>query len=421
MSISITSIAVAGDEIAIEFWHNRAEGANYDVLLSSVDAFNTTIGAENGIHVNETYIGSYNAIIKALETAVAEGNPIPQVIVAGNSHVGYLLDRNLLIDMQSFADATSFNRNNLYSPFLQIYGNENSSLYSLPYIRSVPLFYYNKTMADAKGLTPSNSIGNGMEGFCKGLHEINSVSGEVDIYGFEMVNDFSFYQVANIYQLGSQIVNEDGTASPALEDGTISKILSDWQSWINEGWCRTYDEKSATNAMINRFYNGEVASFVSSSGSLSNVLANADFEVGVLPYISYGPAVSQIGGGNLCLVGNTNIEEQISASWTFVEFLMNDEMVVANAIGSGYLPITISSGKDTSMSEFWSKNPLYKVAFSQLGTARCQEVPYFSFMNDLYNIYTKAVHELILHRNITVEQAIEMIEEQTFSLLSTGM
>lgn len=59
--------------------------------------------------------------------------------------------------MAPYAAKTGFDFSVFFESLLDVPGNENGQIRSLPYVRSTPVFYYNKTMADAKGLeSPRN-------------------------------------------------------------------------------------------------------------------------------------------------------------------------------------------------------------------------------------------------------------------------
>ena len=50
--LALTGVATAQTEpITVQFWHTRGSGANYDVVLASVDAFNATVGKGKNIVV----------------------------------------------------------------------------------------------------------------------------------------------------------------------------------------------------------------------------------------------------------------------------------------------------------------------------------------------------------------------------------
>ena len=241
----------------------------------------------------------------------------------------------------------SFDVSNLMDCFMQIYGNTDGQLHSLPYIRSTPLFYYNKTMADAKGLTiSSNPTIDEMVEFCKGLYEVDE-NGEVLVYGLEIVSDFGYFQAANLQQLGSALLADDGMSAPSLEDGTMLKVLTDWRSWVDEGWCRSFDATNAGDTMQQLFFQNKLGGFFNSSAGMRSITENcaeAGIELGVTYYPTYDAEkpVAEIGGGQIGIVGQGNSEEQIAAAWEFVQYLMSDEQITLTSKTTGYLPTTKS-------------------------------------------------------------------------------
>lgn len=401
-----------GDPITIQFWHTRGSGANYEVVKYSVDTFNETVGKEKGIVVEEVYIGDYNEILPKTQLAIQSGES-PQVVVSGNTFVSYLLEDEVLADMAPLAASTGWDTANLLQPFQEIKGNTDGTLYSLPYVRSTPMFYYNKTMADAKGLTPPTTVDEMVE-FCKALWEKDD-AGNTTVYGMLITNDFGYLNACHLYQLGSALLSEDGTSSPALEDGTMLKVLSDWRSWVDEGWCSPYDATNAGTVMLEMFAQQKLAAMLTSSGSLASVTKNAaeaGFEVGVCQYPTYDveKRIAEIGGGNICIISEGNTDEQIAASWEFVQYLMSDEMVTYNTMMTGYVPTTYSVADYEGMQQFWEENPLFKVAYDQVKTGRCQEQPYSPYLQDFIQCCWDAVSLLIQDQSITAEEAVEHIK-----------
>lgn len=401
-----------GDPIIVNFWHTRGSGANYEVVQHSVNTFNETIGKEKNIQVVETFIGNYNEILPKTQLAIQSGES-PQVVVSGNTFVSYLMEDEVLADMAPLAAATGWDPSNLLQPFQEINGNTNGTLYSLPYVRSTPMFYYNKTMADAKGLTPPTTIDEMVE-FCRALWQKDD-AGNTTVYGMLITNDFGYLNACNLYQLGSAFLADDGMSCPALEDGTMLKVLSDWRSWIDEGWCSPYDATNAGTVMGEMFAQQKLAAMLTSSGSLASTLANAKeagFEVGVCQYPTYDAdkRIAEIGGGNICIVSEGNTDEQIAASWEFVQYLMSDEMVTYNTTKTGYVPTTYSVADYEGMQAFWAENPLFKVAYDQVKTGRCQENPYSPYLQDFTQCCWDAVSLLIQDQSITAEEAVEHIK-----------
>lgn len=271
MLISAASTALAyspEDPITIPFWHTRGSSANYEVLKASVDAFNETVGKEKGIIVEEIYQGNYNTNVTKIQLGSQSGD-IPVIAVTSSAHTAMLLDDNLTADMAPYMAETGFDLNNLLNVFLNVPAIHDGEVHTLPYVRSTPVFYYNKTMADAKGLTAPKTIAD-METFCKALHTVNAATGEVDTWGFLMLEDTSFIQGGLLWSTGSPLVAEGGT-SPALENKSLLRLFSDWRRWVDEGWCKPYAPTNASAECTELFYRGKLAAFIASCGSLGNI------------------------------------------------------------------------------------------------------------------------------------------------------
>lgn len=415
MALTMLSFAAAesADVITVNFWHTRGSGANLECTEYAVNLFNETIGKEKGIEVVQTYIGNYDEILTKtqLSANLEEG---PQVVMSERAYVPVLVDDGLVVDMLPFAERDGMDMDNFYDVFLKTYGMVDGQLMSLPYVRSTPCFFYNKGMADAKGLTAPTTIEE-MVDFCKALTVVNETTGETEVYGFELINDFGWFNQNMLYQMGSNMLSEDGMSCPALEDGTMLTMLAAWRQWVDDGWCRSFASTSAESEMKEMFYQGKLASFFASCGGMKNIVkysAENNIELGVAPLPTWNaerPA-SPVGGGNICIVKGINTDAQIEASWEFLKFLMSDEMVAYNAMNSGYLPCTKSAGESEAMQAFWAENPLWKIAYDQLPTA--QDLPYSIYRADITNACKSAASMLIQERSITAEEAVQQIADE---------
>ena len=153
-----SALAYSPEEpITITFWHTRGSGANQEVMKASVDAFNATVGKEKGIFVEEIYQGSYNDNVTKIQLGSQSGD-IPVVAVTSSAHTAILLDDELTADMAPYMAETGYDLNNLLDVYLNVPAIHDGEVHTLPQCRSTPVFYYNKTMADAKGLTAPTTI-----------------------------------------------------------------------------------------------------------------------------------------------------------------------------------------------------------------------------------------------------------------------
>lgn len=418
LACATVATAEASEPITIKFWHHRGSGTQYECVLNAVNGFNETIGKEKGIVVEESYIGDYVTLFSQIQLAVQSGEA-PNVVSAANTYTAYMLEDDYLVDMAPLAEADGYDiTGNLMDWLLEIGGNTDGEIHSLPYCRSTPLFYYNKAIAEELGIEIGEMITiDELVKFGEAAM-IKDENGEVTRYGFEIFNDFGYYNAAWIYQLGSEYMVEGG-GSPSLDDGTMLKVLTDWRDWVDAGWCRPFDVTNPGDVAQTMFVNGELASYMNSSAGLGNLLLAAEetgVEVGVAMFPTYDPEnhVAQIGGANIAIISADNSEEEILASWEFIKYIMSDEVVYFDATTSGYVPCTKSIAEYPEMVKFWEENPEFKVAYDQLNAyGRGQETPYVAAGQDFTQICWDNVSLLIQEKSITPEEAVENIKTES--------
>ncbi len=422
LSLCGSALAYSPEEpIHILFWHTRGSGAQQQTVDYQIDQFNATVGKEKGIEVEGVFMGGYADIMTKMQLASQSGGQ-PVVAVLGNTRVSIMVDDGIIEDMMPYAKRDGFDLSNFFDSMINVPGNDEEHLHSLPYIKSTPVLYYNKTLADAKGLTAPTSMEE-FEAFAKALHEVDE-NGEVKVWGFECVNDFTYYQGAFLWQIKQPLWDAEGK-SPALAGDGMLKILTDWHRWVDEGWCRPFDSTNASSTMTDLFYQGKLACFWNSCASMANVSKyskEAGFELGVanLPQYDMDNKVVPIGGGNIGLMKTFNTEEQLNAGWEFIKFLFTDEMVAYNAINSGYLPTTKSVANSEAMIAFWNENPNWKLPYDQVDWGIEQAYPYFEGNSELKTNIQGAVSLLIQEQSITPEEAVEQIKGENEHLFENG-
>jgi ABC-type glycerol-3-phosphate transport system substrate-binding protein len=156
LTLSLCGAAMADDQpIELLFWTTRASGAQATVVNHEVDTFNETIGKEKGIHITHEAQAGYPESWAAFSTA--SGSVAPDVVALGNTYIPYALDEGMLADVTGMEGADAL-RANLMDWVLDIAGNKDGELHSFPYIRSTPVLYYNKDIADELGITIPEQI-----------------------------------------------------------------------------------------------------------------------------------------------------------------------------------------------------------------------------------------------------------------------
>ena len=415
LAMSLCTVASAEEEKTIvTFWHHASGGALYDVVKDSVDTFNATIGAEKGIEVQETYVGSYHDILSKVQLSVTSGDQ-PTVAVSGLFQIAPQVEDGILADLRPFCEADGFDLSNFLDCFQEVYEADDGRVWAFPYVRSTPLFFYNKTLADEKGLTAPTTIEE-MEEFCKAFYTVDE-NGNTLVYGLEIPSQSFTYGTVSPAQLGSSYISADRKSSPCLEDGTLLKIFSDYRRWVDEGWCKPYDAQGGS-AMMERLFTGKLGAILNSSGGLISIetgMKEGGYEMGVapFPYYAEGKPFVSIGGGSISLIAEGNSEEEQQAGWEFIKFLMSDEMIYRNSVGTGYIPFTKSVAEYEPMIEYWEEHPYARVAYDQMEYGEAQEKGVIPQMTEYMNAGFEALDLLIQAQTITAEEAIEMMKTTT--------
>ena len=103
---------------------------------------------------------------------------------------------------------------------------------------------------------------------------------------------------------------------------------------------------------------GMTAMIVHSSGSLTGILEQADFEVGVMPIPGKGEGTyaSVPGGGNFYIMKGAPQEQQ-DAAWKFVEFISRPAYVADYSINTGYIANRASAYDTEAMQTYTAEVP----------------------------------------------------------------
>ncbi len=387
----------------IKLWHTRGSGKNLESMENAIKAFNEQ--NPYGIVVEGEHIGTYDETLAKVMTSVMGGDN-PVLIMASDDGIPTLAEKGQLADMAPYAQRDGFDMNNILKGH-SASAIHNGQIVSMPFVRSTPVFFYNKTVWGQMGFEAPKS-------FEELKEQCAAITAKTGKFGFGMWPDPGYYNEALLISLGgSGMVSPDGKSVSALHDGTMLKKLQEWRAWVDAGWCMPYDVTKAETTMKDEFYKGNVMSMFASSAGLTNMIkssAEAGFELGVANMTVYGGYGTATGGGNLCILKANNSEEQIAAAWEFIKFVMSDEQSVENAILTGYLPTTYTAAESPTMQNYYKENPLAKVAYEQSEYAL--ERVWSPYRSEWNTALRTAFSYLIQDKSMNAEQALEYLKTQ---------
>ena len=127
-------------------WKDQIEENNKE----RVQEFNETVGKEKGIEVTAEYQGSYTDLHSKLQSAFV-ANEEPAVSVMGITSIKTFADGGII---QPLTDLVAEEDIKDFYPGLMENCYVDNTLYGVPYLRSTPVLYYNKTLFKKAGLDP---------------------------------------------------------------------------------------------------------------------------------------------------------------------------------------------------------------------------------------------------------------------------
>ena len=391
-----------GDLIELEFWYSwQDKVAENNQELT--EKFNETVGKENNIRITAEYQGSYDELHTKLKSAFI-ANEQPAISVMEIASIKSFADAGMIEPLENYI---SDEKESNFLPGLMDNSYVDGKLYGVPYLRSTPIFYYNKTLFDQAGITSAPTNWEELASTSKQLESIG-------VKGFGFLNDiwhFEAYTQGN----GGNIVNADETEAIFNQEPAV-EVVEFLKEGIEKYNFKYYSGNNASDTRTTEIMNQKIGMWVDSTGSLNNTLDIAGqngYEIGTA-FIPCGKEYSvPTGGCNIVMTSKLTDEEKEAAA-LFINFMTEEEQVVYSHKKTGYLPTTISSTTHPEIEALYESTPQFKVAVDQLqyGHGRPMNKAY----GEAYNVYINALDQ-IFTTDVKVQDTLDKAAMEATKLL----
>ncbi|MCC8125870.1 MAG: extracellular solute-binding protein [Clostridiales bacterium] len=399
-----TAFATA-DEGAVEiaFWHSFSSGSNLEAIEKIISDFNEVY--EGQYKVVGTYQGGYADILSKLSVGFAAGE-CPVVSFIDSVDTPQLIVNDMVLNLSEYAAEKDpefdFGQ---YIPGLMNYGTgADGNYYALPCGRSTPLMYVNLDIV--KEATGTQEI---PKTRAELVTLLEAVRDNTDATPF-MCDMVCWYFANFLTSAGGHFLSADGESDYFAVDDAALNAFSFWENLADEGLYKAagVDGLSAWE----QFVNGDVAVLYQSTGTMTNIYNNAQFEVAV-DYLVADKCYSVATGGNNLILMNTASEEELAGGWEFIKYATSLEVNAYINEKTGYMLNNINSGSLESVQKLWEEKPQYKVAYDQLEYVDDQYVsPYFASLNqEIVALLTQMLQDGSLSAEEATEQLLLICEE----------
>lgn len=354
--------ATAEEPLELTMYFPVSVGGGPDALI---DALCQQYHEENpNVIVNPVYAGSYAETRTKVQAAIKAGNT-PDMAIMFSIDLYSLLAMDVIADMDSFCKTEEDKEwlNGFYEGFM-MNSRDGETTYGIPWQRSTIVLYYNKEAFAEAGLDPEHAPATWEELSEYAAKLTKTENGETR-YGIEIPSDGYAYwmlQTFCVQQDGFNLMNDTGT-EVYYNDARTAKALSYWKSLADDGsmpkgivaWATTPSD----------FIEGKTAMMYHTTGNLTSVKNNVDFDFGVAMLPANESFGSPTGGGNFYIFKGVS-EERQQAAFDFIQWMTEDERVAQWSIDTGYVATRPAAYETEVMKTYAAEFPYCLVARDQL-------------------------------------------------------
>ncbi len=307
------------------------------------------------ITVEPVFSGGYGDVQTAIQTTIDGGGEPPALAVMLATALYDLINADYIVPLDGYI-AGMEDGDAYLADFLPAFLDNSyydDQLWSIPFQRSAVVMYYNVDKFAEAGLEPPTS----WQTWAEAAQQLTTKEGDATNWGLQFPSGWPYWLFQPLaIGSGQNILEDDCTVvfdDPAVIEAVqfyidLSAVYGAMPPGVQSVWpTATTDFASGSTAMITH-----------SSGSLTGILDQAEFEVGVMPYPGKqeGTYASVPGGGNFYIMKGAPQEKQ-DAAWLFVEFLSRPEYVADYSINTGYIANRASAYDTEAMQAYTAEVP----------------------------------------------------------------
>lgn len=363
-ALSLSAASFAADKTELTMYYPVAVGGP---LTKIVDGMINDFEQQNpDIDVNAIYAGNYNdARIKAL-AALKSGKPA-QLSVMFSIDIHELMDMGAIVPFDELIDAEDKDWLNGFYPALMENSQVNGKTYGVPFQRSTIVMYYNKDLFKQAGLNPEKPPKSWAQ-FIKMSKQIKEKTGQ---WGAMIPSTgYPYWMFAALAkQNGQVLMNQAGTQTYFDHP----KVIEALEYWVSLGKQHKIMPKGVIEwgTLRQNFLDQKTAIMWHSTGNLTTVKKNANFNYGVAMLPGKEDLGSPTGGGNFYIFKKSTPEEK-QAALKLVKFMTSPKQAAKWSIETGYMGVSPAAYETAELKKYVKQFPPAAVARNQLRHATAE-------------------------------------------------
>lgn len=371
--------------------------------------------AENpGIVVEPIYTGSYDDTVTKIQTAIQGGTP-PDVFVSLATQRYTMADTGMAMPLDEIIAADEDGEEYIadFLPGFMEDSYVDGQIYSIPFQRSTEIMYYNKDKFVEAGLDPESPPENWDE-----LLEYAKKLTTDDCYGVGIaLNSGSAQWTFTAYSLqnsadGKQLMSEDGKQVYFNTPENV-EALQFWLDLQNKHKVMAEGVVQWTD-LPTQFLAGEVAMIYHTTGNMTNINSNAEFEFGTCFLPGNKQMGAPTGGGNFYISSGLS-EERVQAAWKFIRFMTETERAAQWSLDTGYVATRQSCFETDLIKNYYEEVPQAKVAYEQIAVAKPELTTYNA--SEIWRVLNDNIQSAVVG-DATAQEAMDNAQAQAEEVLA---
>ncbi len=355
--------ATSGQVIELQFWHAQSQ-VQQPALNSLIDQFNAS---HPGIKVVPTFQGTYSDLYKKVTAAIAAGTP-PDLAIAYQDQVANYIASQAVVPLDDLMNDpqigfTAQDMQDIFPSFIDHYPLYGNKVYSIAFMRSMEVMYYNQDMLQSAGFS------NPPQSWDAFMQVCGAVSSPPDTYCYELNPDASTFSYW-VFTRGGDLIGPDAKTvafNSAAGLDSLDMVATLFQKKEAILISKAFQDQTDFALGKIAFTFGSTAGLpyyaqaVEQSGKVSN------WNIAPAPHTTPDPVV-ELYGPSVTVFKTTTDKER--AAFTFIKWMMGNDPNAQWCEATQYFPARQST--QAGMSGFIQDHPMYGEALGWVQYGRTE-------------------------------------------------
>lgn len=333
-------------KIEVTFWNTMGDNLQ-SVLNEAIEGFNSYYP---NVTIKNTQIGGYDDVKSQIVTEMGTGN-YPSLAYCYDDHVAAYNEAEITVPLNNLMTNAKYGFGGSEvkyaikdSDIIEGFRTKSDTFgdgnyYTLPFLRSTEVLYYNETFFTEHNLTVPET----WEDLWTTCAKIKEIDPKCTPLGYDSEANF-FITLCEAYGYDYTTASSSDVAGHFIfNNDKTNAMISQLRDYYDKGYFTTQELYGAyTSGLFAPTTATETVCYMcigSSAGASYQFSSSFTANIAKLPKAKNGTAKAISQGPSLVFFNKGN-DQEVLAAWLFAQYLLTPEIQASFALTSGYMPVT---------------------------------------------------------------------------------